>query len=66
MGVHCGGGYGRTGTMLACYLVAKEGYSADEAIEETPRRRHGSIETQSQEQIVKVFEESLKKPAHSI
>lgn len=51
--------------MLACYLVAKEGYSADEAIKETRRRRRGSIETQSQEQVVKAFEESLKKPAHS-
>ena len=61
VGVHCAMGCGRTGTMLACYLVAKEGYSADKAIEETRRRRRNSIETRKQEQAVRTFEESLRK-----
>ena len=52
--------------MLACYLVAKEGYTADKAIEETRRRRCGSIETQSQEQMVRVYEDSLKTPAPGV
>ena len=46
--------------MLACYLVAKEGYTADKAIEETRRRRRNSIETRKQEHAVRMFEESLR------
>ena len=53
-------GRGRTGTMLACYLVAKEGYSAEAAIAETRRRRRGSLETRRQEKAVHRFEQSLK------
>jgi atypical dual specificity phosphatase len=49
--VHCDGGFGRTGTMLACYLVSR-GYDAAKAIEEVRRKRPGSIETQGQEEIV--------------
>ena len=45
--------------MLACYLVAKEGYSADKAIDETRRRRRNSVETRSQEKGVREFEASL-------
>ena len=41
--------------MLACCLVAREGYSAEEAIAETRRRRRGSIETRTQEQAVRDF-----------
>ena len=53
-------GCGRTGTMLACYLVSKEGYSAEEAIAEVRRRRKNSIETKTQEKAVIEFERSLK------
>ncbi len=56
--VHCGKGMGRTGTMLACYLVAKEGYKADNAIMETRQRRIYSIETEEQEQAVFDFEKA--------
>src|SRR5881392_3632984 len=35
--VHCGAGYGRTGTALACYLVRK-GQSPDEAIRQVRAR----------------------------
>ena len=59
--MHCAMGRGRTGTMLACYLVAKEGYSGDEAIDEIRRRRRGSIETRRQEAAVREFEQHWKK-----
>ncbi len=49
--VHCGSGLGRTGTMLACFLVA-EGRSAAQAIREVRSRRPGSIETEAQENAV--------------
>ncbi|GAX62286.1 protein-tyrosine phosphatase [Candidatus Scalindua japonica] len=53
--VHCEAGIGRTGTMLACYLVS-QGYSALDAIEEVRARRPGSIETIEQEEVVLMYE----------
>ncbi len=53
--VHCDAGVGRTGTMLACYLVSK-GYSAADAIEEVRTKRPGSLETIEQEEVVLKFE----------
>jgi len=50
--VHCGAGVGRTGTMIACYLVDK-GMPADEAIALVRKKRPGSIETAEQEQAVR-------------
>ena len=52
--VHCLGGLGRTGTVLACYLVA-HGYAPDAAITEVRRARPGSIESDGQEQAVHDF-----------
>lgn len=49
--VHCLGGVGRTGTLIACYLV-HEGWSAEDAISEVRRRRPGSVQTRSQELCV--------------
>jgi atypical dual specificity phosphatase len=53
--VHCGGGLGRTGTLLACYLVFSEGVSADEAMARVRAARPGSIETDDQEQAVRRY-----------
>ncbi len=52
--VHCDAGIGRTGTVLACYLVSK-GYNAAKAIEEVRTKRPGSIETTNQEEVIKKF-----------
>lgn len=58
--VHCDAGIGRTGTMLACYLVHK-GCSARHAIEEVRKKRPGSIETVEQEDTIIKYEERLSK-----
>lgn len=53
--VHCGAGLGRTGTILACYLVA-QGSSACEAIAQVRAQQSGSIETAEQEAAVGAYE----------
>ncbi len=62
--VHCDAGIGRTGTMLACYLVNK-GYSARKAILEVRNKRPGSIETAEQEDTIIKYEERLLKKRDS-
>ena len=54
--VHCDAGLGRTGTVLACYLVNK-GYNAAKAIEEVRTKRPGSVETFEQEELVMKYED---------
>ena len=56
---HCLGGYGRTGTMLACYLVQR-GRSATEALAEVRARRPGSVEPGEQEEAVREYEQRIK------
>jgi atypical dual specificity phosphatase len=57
--VHCGAGLGRTGTILACYLVSK-GSSARAAIEQVRAKRPGSIEPPDQEAVIEAYEQSKK------
>ena len=57
--VHCGAGLGRTGTILACYLVS-QGSSAKDAIELVRTKRPGSIETPEQEAVIEVYERHRK------
>ena len=49
--VHCMGGRGRTGTLIACYLVSR-GMKPWASIAEVRKRRRGSIETREQEEAV--------------
>lgn len=49
--VHCAGGLGRTGTILAAYFVY-EGRSAREALAHVRALRPGSVETDEQEEAV--------------
>jgi atypical dual specificity phosphatase len=64
VGVHCGAGLGRTGTMLAAYFVA-EGMTAPKAIAHVRSLRPGSIETVAQEQAIAAFEHALRQRAES-
>ena len=53
--VHCMAGLGRTGTILACYLVSIE-MPANNAISSIREWRPGSIETLEQEAVVYKYE----------
>ena len=55
--VHCHAGLGRTGTVLACYMIGK-GVPAINAIGQIRGLRPGSIETPEQEDVIVEFERS--------
>ena len=55
---HCGAGLGRTGTMLACYLVER-GHEPATAICKVRAERPGSIETNEQEMVIFQYASSL-------
>jgi atypical dual specificity phosphatase len=59
--VHCLAGLGRTGTILASYLVKYENMSADKAIEKVREIRPGSIQSYPQEEMIFQFEKSLNR-----
>ena len=58
--VHCLAGLGRTGTILACYLIKYEKISAKNAIQKIREKRHGSIQSFTQEEIIFRFEKFVK------
>jgi len=58
--VHCGEGKGRTGTILAAYLV-QNGMRADDSIQLIRERRPGSIQTAEQEAALREFEKLVIK-----
>ena len=58
--VHCLAGMGRTGTLLACYLVKYQKMSADDAIQKVREERPGSIQSYPQEEMIFQFAKSLQ------
>jgi len=57
--VHCLAGLGRTGTILACYLIKYEKLSADDSIQRVRESRPGSIQSFPQEEIIFQFEKFI-------
>ena len=58
--VHCAAGIGRTGTILACYLIKYQKYSAKNAIEKIRKERPGSIQSEQQETVVELYEKHVR------
>lgn len=61
--VHCGAGLGRTGTLLAAYLV-HQGQAPEQAIARMRMARPGSVETPEQVAAVKAYARRIR-PAES-
>ena len=59
--VHCAAGLGRTGTVIAAWLVT-QGFDADAAIARIRELRPGSIETDEQEEAIREFARRLSGP----
>ena len=59
--VHCAAGIGRTGTILACYLVKYQKLSAKDAIQKVRKERPGSIQSESQEIAIGLYHKFLNK-----
>lgn len=62
MAVHCEAGLGRTGTMLAVYLIA-QGDSAEAAIRQIPEVERVAVETPRQIQFLEQFAQRIRKPS---
>ena len=57
--VHCLAGLGRTGTILACYLIKYQKMSAEDAIQNVREKRHGSIQSFVQEELIFQYAKTL-------
>ena len=58
--VHCAAGIGRTGTILACYLIKFEKISAKKAIEKVRKERPGSVQSERQELVIGLYEKHVR------
>ncbi|MEO9277677.1 MAG: dual specificity protein phosphatase 23 [Nitrososphaera sp.] len=59
--VHCAAGVGRTGTILACYLVKYKNMSAKDAIDQVRKIRPGSIQSETQELAISLYYKHVRK-----
>ena len=57
--VHCAAGMGRAGTILACYLVKYQKYSAEDAIKKIRKERPGSIQSEIQELAIAYYQKHV-------
>lgn len=58
--VHCAAGKGRTGALLAAYMIKKEYLTAEQAIEKVRVMRPGSVQSVTQETALSMYEKYLK------
>lgn len=58
--VHCAAGLGRAGTILACYFIKYEKYTAIQAIEKIRSKRPGSIQSDVQELAISYYEKYVR------
>ena len=54
--VHCAAGKGRTGALLAAYMIKKENLTAEQAIEKIRLMRPGSVQSVTQETALSMYE----------
>jgi atypical dual specificity phosphatase len=62
--VHCAAGKGRTGALLAAYMIKKENLTAEQAIEKVRVMRPGSVQSVTQETALSMYEKYLKSKKH--
>jgi atypical dual specificity phosphatase len=58
--VHCAAGKGRTGAVLAAYLIKKENLSAEQSLQKLRKIRPGSVQSIAQETAISMYEKYLK------
>ena len=58
--VHCAAGLGRAGTILACYFIKYETFSAIQAIKKIRDERPGSIQSDVQELAISYYEKYVR------
>jgi atypical dual specificity phosphatase len=58
--VHCAAGKGRTGAVLAAYIIKKQKLTAKQAIEKIRILRPGSVQSITQETALSMYEKYLK------
>ncbi len=58
--VHCAAGKGRTGAVLAAYMIKKENLTAEQAIEKIRLMRPGSVQSITQETALFMYEKYVK------
>lgn len=58
--IHCAAGRGRTGTVLAAYILREENLTADDAIKQIRSMRPGSIQSDQQEIALVMYEKYVR------